>query len=421
MLSLVLQLFGVVRLCYSLSRGGSASIRRPPLSRSWTCAAARRRDCGLSAVNSPHPFLALSLSLASAVSVSDHNDITTNSSSCCVSSLEGETKISRSIPFLRPRVHTLSSLHAVLWDVKFNELVAFHEKYGRHVNVPQYPTFEIPDDYQELSTFCRNVRCQYRYLHNERTRRLSFLTQERIERLESIGFVWNSQEDKWQSRYEELLAFRRRFGHVHVPHKWEESPSLASWVSYQRLRYKSFISQRQQRSNNNNIKTGPPPTTTNTGTHPTSKWQGGDSSSGGHRPLTERQVYLLEDIGFQWGPKNEKWWEMYKDLKEFWTSTGHCKVPRNYDANPHLYSWLASVRKYCRDYVLCVTMDGTTEGVHVSGLNEARLQALRDLDFCWLPPASGGILTETPPVDIFATRNGRVVEDAHTRRHQGGQ
>jgi hypothetical protein len=402
MLSLVLQLFGVVRICCALSRGGAVVVHRlPPVSRSSTCTAARRRDCGVSAVNPPHPFLAL----ASAVSISDNNDITTNLSSF-VSFEKGATKISRSIPFFRQRVHTLSSLHAVLWDAKFNELVAFHKKYGRHVNVPQYPTFEIPEDYQELATFCRNIRCQYRYLHSEKTRCLSFLTQERIERLESIGFVWNSQEDRWQSRYEELIAFRRRFGHVHVPHKWEECPSLASWVSYQRLRYKSFI-QRQHRNRNN--KNGEPPTTTTTtttGIHPTTRWQGGDS--GGHRPLTERQVLLLENIGFQWDPKDEKWWEMYKDLKEFWTCTGHCKVPRNYDANPQLYSWLASVRKYCRDYVLCVTIDGTTEGVHVSGLNDARIQALRDLDFCWLPPTSGGILTETPPVDIFA-RNTRVV------------
>ena len=80
---------------------------------------------------------------------------------------------------------------------------------------------------------------------------------------------------------------------------------------------------------------------------------------------------------------------------------GHAKVPVNYKPNPKLYNWLTTLRKYCREYILCATIDGTTDNVHISGLNEERLQALRDINFCWLPKPGGGPLTETPPKDIF--------------------
>ena len=77
------------------------------------------------------------------------------------------------------------------WERKFNELLKFKEKYG-HVNVPQQPNKDIPDDYRELGTFCRNIRSAYKYLQDPSKAHLSFLDGDRIQRLESIGFVWNS-------------------------------------------------------------------------------------------------------------------------------------------------------------------------------------------------------------------------------------
>ena len=269
------------------------------------------------------------------------------------------------------RKHTLYSVHAERWNTRFDELVEFRNKYG-NTHVPRKPTRKIPHDYSELASFCRNVRQQYRYLHDEETRHLSFLTKDRIERLDSIGFAWDVQYEKWLSRYEELVEFYEKYGHTNVKQTDRHNPKLGSWVSYQRIRYK--------------------------------KNEADDDSTDRHpdgiRPLTARQIQLLEDLGFQWDPKDEVWWYMYGELKAFMAKHGHAKVPTNYSQCPRLNPWLTTLRKYCREYVLSVTLDGTTEGVHVSGLTAERLQALRDIDFCWLPQTEGP-LTETPPNDIF--------------------
>jgi hypothetical protein len=260
-------------------------------------------------------------------------------------------------PTPRERKHRTNSIRAESWNEKFEQLVSFKKKYG-HVNVPQYPTKEIQESCPQLSNFCRNLRNQYRYLQNDETRHLSFLTQDRIERLESIGFVWSSHEAAWNCKYEELVKFWKKKGHTHVPSKWGESPDLRNWVGYQRLRYKA---------ENNKFK-----------------------------PLTSRQIELLECIDFRWSPKDELWWNNYAELKIFQEKNGNIKVP-----HPRLRRWKDALRRTCREYVLAVSIEGTTDGVHVSGLNQERLVALLAIEFCWLPKFPGQ-LKELPPEDIFA-------------------
>jgi hypothetical protein len=88
------------------------------------------------------------------------------------------------------------------WDNHFAELVAFKRKHG-HCNVAQKDATN-----PALGAFVATARgC----------RREGTLTPERIRRLESIGFVWEPMELKWERRYSELTAFRRQRGHCRVP------------------------------------------------------------------------------------------------------------------------------------------------------------------------------------------------------------
>ena len=249
------------------------------------------------------------------------------------------------------------------------ELAAFKAKYG-HVNVPQQPTKQIPEHYTRLAVFCRNMRSQYRFLQRDDTMHLSFLTKERVARLEEMGFIWNAQKAGWHQQYQNLVAFSERYGHTNVPRHVEEHRKLANWVSHQRQQYYANQHRRSQKKF----------TTT---------------------PLDPEKVALLERIGFQWDPKDDKWWELYQELKAFGIDNGHYDIPGRSGTNPRLYKWLASIRKQCRDYVLSVSIEGTTEGVHVSGLNPKRLNALREIGFCWLPDTTGRLVVE-PPENIFA-------------------
>jgi hypothetical protein len=269
------------------------------------------------------------------------------------------------------------------WEGRFRDLVAFKERYG-HTNAPQYPTKAIPEDHRVSANFCRNCRTQYNYHHDPDKQHLSFLTDDRIQRLEEIGFCWNTREATWQLRWKELQDFSERFGHSNVPARWSENTALAAWVATQRQKYRA-----QQEDATTD--TG---TDNDTVTWATKKYYG--------KELTQRHIQFLESVDFCWDPHRDHWWMMYEELKDFWQQHNHVKVPRGYAPNPKLPSWIVHQRRYCREYVLAVQIEGTTDGVTVSGLDYERLEALRAINFfsgleterlealqainfCWLP------------------------------------
>lgn len=45
----------------------------------------------------------------------------------------------------------------------------------------------------------------------------------------------------WDAKYNELLLFRKRFGHCNVPQRWSENKTLGSWVIRQRS-YQAYLS-----------------------------------------------------------------------------------------------------------------------------------------------------------------------------------
>jgi hypothetical protein len=249
----------------------------------------------------------------------------------------------------------LNAVRNKSWEEKYVKLVEFKKAHG-HVNVPQKPTSHFLEDVDpELSIFCRNLRDQYKLLRSQDTRHRSFLTKDRIDRLEALGFVWNRHDAIWNLRYGELVRFWEVYQHANVPTNWGDNPDLATWVSHQRLRYKGKV---------------------------------------GKKPLRKVQLDLLAKVNFRWSPKDEVWWDNYAQLKSFKERYGHFKV-----SCPKLRRWKTYVRSRCREYVMVVvSIEGSMDGVYVSGLSRERLDALADINFCWMPECA----TASPPEDIFA-------------------
>jgi hypothetical protein len=62
------------------------------------------------------------------------------------------------------------------------------------------------------------------------------MTEERAKRLEEIDFQWSTKDPRhvpWDARYEELVAFVKKYGHSQVPIGWEKNIKLSNWVSTQ--------------------------------------------------------------------------------------------------------------------------------------------------------------------------------------------
>jgi len=65
------------------------------------------------------------------------------------------------------------------------------------------------------------------------------MTAERQAALEKIGFEWSlDQGILWQTRYDELVAFKQQHDHCNVPQNCEHNKPLGRWVANQRALYK---------------------------------------------------------------------------------------------------------------------------------------------------------------------------------------
>ena len=114
------------------------------------------------------------------------------------------------------------SRHDKWWDEGF-EYLQEYVKAHKDCNVPQ--NYQSPDGYA-LGV----------WVNNNRGRRSS-LSNERVERLDALGFVWGDiLEAKWEEGFEHLRAYRNGHGNCRVPQKYKspDGYKLGQWVSIQR-------------------------------------------------------------------------------------------------------------------------------------------------------------------------------------------
>ena len=76
------------------------------------------------------------------------------------------------------------------------------------------------------------VNTQRQFYRNEA------LSVDQIERLESIGFVWDVLDMQWMKNYNQLLVYKKQHKSTQVPHTYTPAenylPHLGKWVSGQR-------------------------------------------------------------------------------------------------------------------------------------------------------------------------------------------
>ena len=173
-----------------------------------------------------------------------------------------------------------------LWEKRFAELIEFKKGHDH---------CDVPKDWSEnpkLGAWVNNQR---------RNKKKGILSTERIYRLDEIDFLWDIIESGWKDNYSELYNYFKIFGHTDVPIKWHENPQLGKWVSYQRSK---------RRSNE----------------------------------LSETQIIRLDNIKFNWNPRDKRD-QMYSSLLKFKNLYGNCNVPRGWQANPELSNWVNRQRR----------------------------------------------------------------------------
>jgi hypothetical protein len=181
------------------------------------------------------------------------------------------------------------------WDSWFGKLKVYRDRFGNS---------NVRVDWEEDSALASWV------FRQRDLRKKGRLSDEKVRRLEEIGFVWDRQserrEETWMKSYRELENYVRENGNPHVPARYQANTKLAGWVWRQRiLREKAY------------------------GLYP---------------PLTNEQISHLDKLGFNWDPRADKWAERFEQLKRFKEEHEHCEVGLVEGEDGELSQWVSTQR-----------------------------------------------------------------------------
>ena len=119
--------------------------------------------------------------------------------------------------------------HKDKWNERYNELKIVFKETGRS------SVHHNDASKKGLARWIKRQRYQYKLLHGRKT---STMTEERIEALHLLNFVWDSHGTAWDDRIQELKLFKDTNQHCNVPYNYLANKTLASWIKYQRRQYR---------------------------------------------------------------------------------------------------------------------------------------------------------------------------------------
>lgn len=119
------------------------------------------------------------------------------------------------------------------WYDRLRELHEYRTLHG-NTNVPQK---YLPN--QKLGVWVNKQRMEKKCYDDGKP---SSMNDGKLEALRAIGFVWAKRKGQhsWDTKYNELRAYKRERGDCLVPTKYAENPALGRWVSTQRSQYKAW-------------------------------------------------------------------------------------------------------------------------------------------------------------------------------------
>ncbi|MEQ1726663.1 MAG: Helicase associated domain protein [Sphingopyxis sp.] len=201
------------------------------------------------------------------------------------------------------------------WDELFVALSTYKQKHG-DCNVPHGWA-----DNPKLGKWCSHQRQAYKK---------DILPENRITRLEELGFAWNPLDATWDEMFLALKAYKQTYGDCYVTKKWKDNPELGEWCQRQRNVYKK-------------------------------------------NKLSPDRYSRLEGIDFVWDPLVENWEEMFSALVNYKQTHGDFKVPKKYDESPTLGVWCQLQRSAYKS----------------NKLSPERIRRFDDIGFEWNPLEAG--------------------------------
>ncbi len=185
------------------------------------------------------------------------------------------------------------------WDIYYREAKKYYDEYG-NLKVPKR---YVTGTGLTLGSWLQNQRRVYE------GKAAGSLTEEKIDRLNAIGMVWNVRTDNWEEGYAELLAYHKKYGNADVKARYvsESGYPLGKWISNLR---------------------------------------GAVKKKGIDYVLNKSQQQLLQKVGMIWDKNGDIWNRYLRAAEEYYRTNGNLDVPAKYvtEDNIPLGSWLQSIK-----------------------------------------------------------------------------
>jgi hypothetical protein len=119
-----------------------------------------------------------------------------------------------------------------VWNQRFLELKEFHQEHGH---------FNIPSKYEKYPKLGQWVKDQRRHYALYKQGKQSYMSERRVQKLNTIDFRWDTHTSQWLQRWEQLVHYKQQHGDCLVPIKYPANPPLATWVHHQRRQFKKYL------------------------------------------------------------------------------------------------------------------------------------------------------------------------------------
>jgi len=120
--------------------------------------------------------------------------------------------------------------HEERWNEMVDQLTTFREKYNHA---------EVPQEYEENPQLGRWVMNQRTFYRMNEIGICTTLSEERIDQLEQLDFVWRYREKQWWTMFGRLRDYEKIHGHLIIEVTDFVNEDVRQWLNEQRYFYKS--------------------------------------------------------------------------------------------------------------------------------------------------------------------------------------
>lgn len=174
------------------------------------------------------------------------------------------------------------------WSHMYKLAADYFEKYGNLT----IPTSYVTENGENLGAWIAENRDNYE---------IKNLSEDQVEKLETIGMAWSLAENEWNEKYEMVKEYYLKYGNLSTRRNSNPplSPNLLNWLSWQRKYYQMNM-------------------------------------------LSESKTKKLESIGMNWNVSGKHWYDMYKLAREYRLKYGNLLISKEYitEDNKNLGMWI---------------------------------------------------------------------------------